>query len=201
MIGHQITSGSDFEDQALWVQSSEDFSRVRLESIFQEDDDKLQHLKENIFVTPSNVACSNFTEQQLALAKIIDNNTILPPYLKFIVIDNISHHLRFELSRAGSIKEKSDLINGFFNGLLSPLIRKCHREKIHLILIHEISYVPELKKERPFLYKVYDRIQTINIELRKDISSRRKKMNIFLNSGQIHRDIEYELTNTGVIFC
>ena len=96
IIGHQITSGSDFEDQALWVQSSEDFSRVRLESIFQEDDDKLQHLKENIFVTPSNVACSNFTEQQLALAKIIDNNTILPPYLKFIVIDNISHHLRFE---------------------------------------------------------------------------------------------------------
>lgn len=201
IMGHLLTFGNDYEDQALWVQASEDFSRKRLETIFQNDKDKLLHLKKNVYVIPSNVACANFTKQQLTIAKIIDKNAILPPYLKFIVIDNISHHLRFELSRAESIKEKSALINGFFDSLLFPLIRKCRREKIYLILIHEITYVPKLKKECPFLYKVYSRLKTINIELRKDLKSRRKKMNIFLKSGVIHHEIEYELCNSGVIFC
>ena len=201
ITGHLITSGNDVRDQALWVQASEDFSRKRLETIFGDDWDKLSHLKENVYVIPSNVSCTNFIEQQLTLNKIINQNAILPPYLHFIVIDNISHHMRYELSRAGSIKEKSELIDGFFDSLLLPLIRKCQREKINLILIHEVSYIPEIKKERPFLYKVHDRIKVINIELRKDLQTRRKKMDIFLNSGRIHDNIEYELCDTGFLFC
>jgi len=201
ITGHLLAIDITRQKQAIWIQASEDFSNKRLEALFSQEPRLLDYLKKNIFVIPGNVPCSNIIEQQLVLHKIISKESILPPNVKFIIIDNISHHLRYEFSRLDSLKEKSSLINGFFESLLSPLIMKCRREKINLILIHEISYIPKLKRERPFLYKVYDRIQAINIELIKDMDSRKKKMNISINSGKIQNDIEYELCNSGVMFC
>ncbi|MFX1273631.1 MAG: NB-ARC domain-containing protein [Promethearchaeota archaeon] len=201
IMGHLLTTDVSLEESCIWVQASEYFSNKRLETIFKDSRSKIHYLKQNVYVIPSNVPCSNFVEQELVLHKIINHKSILPPSLKFIVIDNISHHLRFELSRASTIRDKSTLINGFFDSLLSPLIMKCQREKIYLILIHEISYVPELRQEKPFLNKLYERICSVNVNLSNDIISKRKSMNISINLEGINENFEYELCNSGLVFC
>lgn len=201
ITGHLLVKEGGREERAIWVQSSEVFSNKRLETLFQHDYSTLHYLKQNIFIIPGRKSCSNFTEQQLVFNKIIGKESILPPGVKFIVIDNISHHLRFELSGVESIQERSTTINGFFNSLLSPLILLCQREKIYLILIHELSYVPELRNERPFLYKLYDRIRSATIELKNEGDSAKKKMmNISISMGDISHNIEYELCNSGFLF-
>ena len=54
----------------------------------------------------------------------------------------------------------------------------CQRENISLLLIHESSFNPNLNQNKPFFYKLYDRIKSIDINLTRDLVTREKIMNI-----------------------
>ena len=149
----------------LWIQASELFPHKRLKSLYQKNLMKTSILQKNIFVTPKHHTFHNYEEQ----SKFIINLTrkvILPPHLKCIVIDNISHHLRHEISNYFEVKMITTLLDRFFEEQLFPLICFCQRENIYLLLIHESSYNPQLGRNQAFFSKLYNRINTITIELK-----------------------------------
>ncbi|MFX0180479.1 MAG: hypothetical protein ACFE78_09820, partial [Candidatus Hodarchaeota archaeon] len=63
------------------------------------------------------------------------------------------------------------------------------------ILIHEVSYNPNLKRILPFFYKLYSRIESIEIFLEKEISSPYKILN--LTYLEYQKQVCYEIQNSG----
>lgn len=191
-----ITEKSPYREQCLWVQASEEFSKKRLTAMFKNHPDKLDFLNKNIFVFPARKPFSNYSEQSIALIDF--ENLILPPHLKYIVIDNISHYLRLETFNNKDLKSITKLINDFYNKQLYPLIMLCQRENYYLILIHEVSYNPNLNKITPFLVKLYGRIKKLNIFLLKSLDSDLKQMKII--SEQNSHSLSYEISNIGFLW-
>jgi predicted ATP-dependent serine protease len=146
----------------LWIQASELFPHRRLKSLYQKDSMNSNILEKNIFVTPSHHTFRSYEEQSKFIINLI-KSMVLPPHLKSLVIDNISHHLRYEISNYSEISQITNLLDRFFEEQLFPLICFCQRENIYLLLIHESSYDPTLGKNRAFYSKLYDRINTISI--------------------------------------
>lgn len=165
LVGNFLTDSYPFEECCIWVQASELFPIKRLSRMFANTPEKFSYLQQDIFTTPHNTTLDTYFDQSQLFTKIINGHTILPPNLRFIVIDNISHHLRYEISKYKDIKVITSLIDDFYDSLLMPLIMFCQREGIFLILIHEISYDPNADKNRSFLFKLYDRLDTIKIDL------------------------------------
>ena len=104
----------------------------------------------------------DFEELSRLLKDLCDQD--FPLGIKFIVIVNISHHLRYALSECDEINKKSRIVNSFFDEILFPLIMRCFREGIHLILIHEVSQDIETGRTRSFYYKLFNRIESLNIK-------------------------------------
>ncbi|MFW9829350.1 MAG: hypothetical protein ACFFB4_03340 [Promethearchaeota archaeon] len=156
-VGYLITRCKPYQDQCVWIQASEFFPSRRLVQLFKEDIEILRYIRNNIFITPSKHPFLSYQEQSRYLSEI--EGRTFPPELKYIVIDNISHHLRFEVSRYPSISEKVKLLNSFYESQLLPLVLFCQINNINLILIHEVSYHPSLERTVPFFYKLYSRIE------------------------------------------
>jgi len=197
LIGNLLTISKPYEDYCFWIQASEAFSKKRLIKMFKTNSEKLRYLNNSILISPSNKACSSFSEQSDLLKKISRRNYIFPPNLKFIVIDNISHHLRYEISKSNDAKAVMSKLNDFFDSELMPLIMTCQRENINLLLIHESSFNPNLNQNMPFFYKLYNRIKTIDINLTKGFTSDVKIMNI--RSKDQARSLNYCLDDKGII--
>ena len=115
-----------------------------------------------------------------------------------MVIDNISHHLRFAVSLLSDIKRRTLLLDNFFNSQLFPLTMRCLRDNIILILIHEVSFNPALGITQPFFNKLYSRIQTINITLSKSFKSNIKTMEIEFGDNSNGLKLNYEIRNSGI---
>ncbi len=124
-----------------------------------------------------------YLEQTMIIKNLIHPDAIFPPNTKTIVIDNISHHLRFELGIHFTIEEVCSSQNRFYEEQLFPLISLCNRNSINLVLIHEVTYDPSTKSNRSFFYKLYDRIGSINIVLRNKYGTKNKKMEVSFNSS------------------
>ena len=103
LIGNLLTSLTPYDGSCVWIQASEPFPKKRLGSMFRNDEGKLEYLTNNIFVTPGNGPYTTFDLQLEALKRLSKNNYLLPPDIKFIVIDNISYHLRFRFSQINDI--------------------------------------------------------------------------------------------------
>jgi len=196
LVGSYLTSVIPHNESCVWVQASEPFPKKRLKTMFR--DINLKYLINNIFINPGNGPFTSYQQQLEKLARFTNNTFLLPPDLKFIVIDNISHHLRFKISQVSDMEQRSYLINRFYDMVLNPLILRCQRESINLVLIHEVSFDVKAQRTRPFFSKLYNRIRGVNITLlRSFISSQRT---IELAYGDRKLIFNFVLANNGFIF-
>jgi archaellum biogenesis ATPase FlaH len=186
------------EESCIWIQAGERFPIRRLEQLFKSSPNSKGIIKNNIFIIPKSKLFHSYEEQSLVLQKIVNPNTIIPPSLKFIVIDNISHHLRYEMTHCSNLKVSLSLLDSFYESQLMPLILFCRRDKIVLFLIHEITYCPILKRSKPFFYKLYDRIDTIDIILTKIYGSERKNLEIIFDKS--NWNFQYMIDQSGILF-
>lgn len=184
------------ENSCVWIQTSELFPKKRLLSLYKTSPGKLDYLLKNIFVIPRNKPFSNYKEQSTFFNEL--GTLLLPSNVKFMVIDNISHHLRLAVSLSSDIKRRVILLDQFFSSQLFPLIMRCLREKIILILIHEVSFNPSSGKTQPFFNKLYSRIQTVSITLSKNFRSNIKKMEIDCGDKSNGRRLNYEIRDSGI---
>jgi hypothetical protein len=163
--------------------------------MFEQESKKLQNLNEHIFITPSGKPCSNYNELLSILKKIIAEEIALPPNLRTIVIDNISHHLRYEISLFEEIKDSVRCLNNFYDNYLLPLILFCIRQNVYLILIHEATFDVTQGETRLFLYKLYERIDALNINLNK-----KNSLNVMeVKVGKEYMRYLYQLANRGIM--
>ena len=198
LIGNFLTSLIPYDGCCVWIQASEPFPKNRLGSMFRSNDNKLKYLTNNIFITPGSGPYSTFDIQLEALKRFSRSKYLLPPDIKFIVIDNISHHLRFRFSQINDITQKAYLINEFYDTVLNPLIFRCQRENINLILIHEVSFDVKTQQTRPFFAKLYERIRGVHISLLKSFISNQRTMELKFNNTQI--SIKFNLVDSGFTF-
>jgi len=196
LVSTILTSEKLLENSCVWIQASESFPKKRLISLYKTSPGKINYLLKNIFVIPRNKPFSNYKEQSTFFNEL--GTLLLPSNVKFIVIDNNSHHLRFAVSLISDIKRKVILLDQFFSSQLFPLIMRCLRENIILILIHEVSFDPSSGKTQPFFNKLYSRIQTVSITLSKNFRSNIKKMEIDCGDKSNGRKLNYEIRDSGI---
>lgn len=165
-VGWSMTRNKIFQDQCIWIQASECFPARRLNQLFGEETEKLRYIHKNIFISPLKHPFLSYQEQNEYLSEI--ETKVLPPDLRYIVIDNISHHLRFEISKYSAISKKLILLNKFYETQILPLVLLCHVKNIILILIHEVSFNPSLERTVPFFHKLYSRLECIEVDLQKN---------------------------------
>ena len=198
LVSTILTGEKPYENsfRSVWCQTSELFPKKRLISLFKTSPGKLNYLLKNIFVIPRNKPFSNYKEQSTFFNEL--GTLLLPSNVKFIVIDNISHHLRLAASLNLDVKGRVILLNQFFSSQLFPLIMRCLRDNIILILIHEVSFDPSSGKTQPFFNKLYSRIQTVSITLSKNFRSNIKTMEIDCGDNSNGRRLNYEIRDSGI---
>lgn len=187
----------DFKFSCFWIQASESFPKTRLISMHKDQKGKCDYLLNNIYITPSKVI-PLYSEQNNLLRRIPNENFLFPLDLRFIVIDNISHHLRFEISKFDDIRKKTSILDDFYNNSLFPLILRCQRESITLILLHEVSFNVKLQKTLPFFYSLYKRIKGVNIFLSKSPISKERTMQIEVENKSV--SLIFQLDDNGFLF-
>jgi len=197
LISQSLANSGVYEDSCFWVQASEIFPKNRLISMYKDSSEKCDYLLNNIYIAPSKVIPS-YSEQTKLLERIADENYLFPPDLRFIVIDNISHHLRFEISKVDDIRKRTSILEDFYNNIVCPLILRCQREKIALILLHEVSFNVKLQKTLPFFHSLYKRIKGVNIFLEKSPVSKERIMNIEI--GKKDASLYFQLKDGGFRF-
>ena len=198
LIGKLLINFRTQDYCSIWIQASEAFSSKRLSKIFEKNPIELEYIKNNVYIIPSKKPCVSYLEQNSVLKSIWSKDSIFSPDLKFIVIDNISHHLRYELSNSHDIESTVSIINSFFDQQLHPLIMFCEREDITLFLIHEVTYDPIHDRIAPFCYKLYDRINSLDLILKKKDITQEKIMEI--NYDNLNWAFNYLLVDQGLKF-
>jgi len=197
LVGKSLANGNVYKGSCFWIQASEQFPRRRLVSMYDDNSKKSDYLLDNIYITPSKVIPS-YSEQTELLRKIANESYLFPPNLRFIVIDNISNHLRFEISKVDDIRKRTFILDDFYDNVLSLLILRCQREKITLILLHEVSFNVKLQKTLPFFHSLYKRIKGVNIFLEKSPVSKERVMNIEIRKKIA--SLYFKLDNGGFFF-
>ena len=195
LVAGSLTTIVPFEEQCLWIQGGECFPKKRLESMLRSEPSSLNYVLKNTFIIPPRNVFHDFDEQTKSLHDLILQD--LPPDLKYIVIDNISHHLRYRLAEVDDFPSRSKIVNKFFDEILFPLIMFCKRNEIHLILIHEVSQDPNTGKTRSFYYKLFNRIQSISITLTRPVF--RKEFHIQVEYGEEDLTKSYIMDDIGLV--
>lgn len=197
LIGNLLTQKKPYIASCIWIQASERFPIKRLTQIFEDTSKRLEYIKNNTYLLPQKGLIHTYEEQISRIRKIIDLTSNNPPSLKYIVIDNISHHLRYKLTQFNNPKDILPILDDFYETQLMPLILFCKRNEISLILIHEVTYIPTLQKIRPFFYKLYDRIKTIDIVLSKFNNNKKMILDLFFN--ELKWTFQFSLEQKGII--
>ena len=198
IIGIHTLKSFSQNEYFIWIQASEEFPQRRLKTLFETSPKMLNKLRKRILITPKNNICKSYKDQREIINKFLSNDTVLPPNVKYIIIDNISHHLRYEINKIDDIKKVSAIIDNFFNTQLFPFIMYCHREGINLILLHEMTYNPKLNQNLKFLDGIYKRLDSLNIYLEDEFMTKSKKMEI--NLEEFNWRLNYNIRNNGFIF-
>ena len=102
LIGNCLKNG----EQCIWIQASEQFPIKRLDDLFESHPNKLDYLRENIFVIPKSHVIHTFHEQCGLIKNLLEETIILPDNVSLIVIDKISNNLRYEITKNNDIKNK-----------------------------------------------------------------------------------------------
>lgn len=196
LVGNLLTWEEEYSGSCVWIQASEKFPRNRLTQLFESYPEKLAYLKEHIFITPQNHIIHTYKDQNDIFQNIFSPSSSLPPELRFIVIDNISHNLRYKLTHYNKISDVTTLLDAFYEDQFMPLMLFSRRSNIALILIHEVTYDPKISRLRPFFYKLYDRIGTIDIILSNNYSTTEKKITI--STPEFSKNLTYSLKQSGI---
>ncbi len=183
------------DESCIWIQASEKFPNLRLSQLYEEK--MLQEIQDKIYVIPKGRQIQTYLEQTHIIQNLTNPDTELPPDTKMIVIDNISYHLRFEVGIRPSIEGKCNMQNRFYEEQLFPLISLCNLKSINLILIHEVTYDPSIDCTRPFFYKLYDRLEGVEILLLNKFRSKNKEMKIVFNGS--HKLFSYDIEQSGIV--
>lgn len=195
-MGTFLTLKKPHQGSCIWIQASEAFPKKRLLSLFTSQPSKLAYLNDAFYILPREQACRTYSEQLIIFQKLNDSNFIAPPDVNFMVIDNISHHLRYKFSKGAEIDENLRNINYFYNNYLLPLIFRCIREDLRLILIHEVSSDINTGEDRPFFHKLYDRLDAFKINLLKQ--NGRNHTEFVLDQEQ--KVFSYEIMESGFVW-
>ena len=196
ILASGLTRKNASEDQAVWIQASEVFPKKRLRTFFNGSNGKSDDLLKKIFLHPVSSPFLSYKEQSAFLSTL--RSAILPFGTKYLAIDNISHHLRFAASCCSNFKQRTALLDRFFNSQLFPLIMRCLREEIVLILLHEVSFNPKVGKNLPFFNKLYSRINSVNVNLSKSFNSNKKRMELVYRDNVISESVKYEIKARGI---
>ena len=184
------------DEHCVWIQASEHFPKKRLHAFFKSSPGKFNVLLKKIFLYPVTSPFLSYEDQSAFFTTL--RSVILPFSTKYLVIDNISHHLRLAASCCSNFKQKTALLDEFFSSQLFPLIMRCLREEIVLILIHEVSFDPKLGKNQPFFNKLYSRINSVNVRLSKPFNSKIKRMELLSKDNKITSKMKYEILESGI---
>lgn len=196
LVGSYMTTDPPFYQQCVWIQASEFFPARRLTQLFHNDKDRLYYIRNNIFITPFKRPFLSYQEQSTYF--IDTEHKIFPPDVKYIVIDNISHHLRFEVAKYQNVTDKIAFLNRYYETQLLPLILFTQRNNIIMILIHEVSYSPKLDMIVPFFHSLYQRVETIAIKLEKNIMTHQNYLYLSLAKNSII--VNYDILEDGFQF-
>ncbi len=196
LVASALSCEGGFDEHCVWIQASEQFPKKRLHTFFKSSPGKANNLLKKIFLHPVTTPFLSFKDQSTFLTTL--GSAILPFNTKYLVIDNISHHLRLAASCCSNFKQKTVLLDEFFSSQLFPLIMRCLREEIVLILIHEVSFDPKLGKNQPFFNKLYARINSINVSLSKPFNSKTKRMKLVSKDNNITRELKYKILERGI---
>jgi RecA/RadA recombinase len=196
LVASALNSELVSNEHCVWIQASEQFPKRRLKSFFKSSPDKFTTLLRQIFLFPVTSPFLNYEDQSTFLRTL--GGAMLPFNTKYLVVDNISHHLRFAASCCSDIKQKTALLDEFFSSQLLPLIMRCLNEEINLILIHEVSFDPGLGRNQPFFNKLYSRINSVNVSLSKSFNSKTKRMKIASRDEKILGDVRYQISERGI---
>lgn len=195
LVGNYTLLETSIPVLCFWLQASQKFSKNRLKQLFGRDLERYSRVKESIFVSPREKPCSSYLEQSTLLIDLISKQHVFPNFLKFLVIDNISCHLRAEILNAPSFESKMHLQDDFFDDQLSKLVFMCFKMNVKLVLIHEMSYNPKKNENLPFLSNMYDRLGTTEFILE---STFRKKYNMLtIKTGNFKKLFKFRIINEG----
>lgn len=191
-IGNMVLK---YKGSALFLTAGKKFSDIRLNRMF--SGIYWEKLKNYIYKEHM----GSYYEQQSLIDRITSSNKdILPPDLKFIIIDSISHNFRYSLMKVVDVKKRARLINNFYEKQIFPLIMMGGRLKIFIVFIHEVSSIPNINKNVKFLYKVFNRIED-SIRINMELDSK----NPLLKSGKISinykdnvRNYRYKIKTKGI---
>lgn len=180
--------------KTVWIQASEKFPQKRLINMYQNQPEIATRLLKNIFIIPKYGPFPNKKSQ----ANFFRNfeSLVLPPGIKYIVIDNISHHLRYSQGNISKVQEKMKFMNKFFNQELFPLIMFCLREKFYLFLIHEVSFDPRTGESRAYNNQLFERVKGVKICLTKSIGTKLNKM--YISTDDEQKQFVYEISDQGL---
>jgi len=196
LIASALSFEDDTDEHCVWIQASEQFPKKRLHTFFKSSPGKFNILLKKIFLYPVMSPFLSYEDQSAFLTTL--GSAILPFNTKYLVIDNISHHLRLAASCCSNFKQKTALLDGFFSSQLFPLIMRCLREEIVLILIHEVSFSPALGKNQPFFNKLYSRINSVNVCLSKPFNSKTKRMELLSKDNKVTSKFKYQILESGI---
>jgi RecA/RadA recombinase len=196
LVANLMTNAdSSSNEQTVWVQASEAFPKKRLLKMYQHDPEVASNLLKNIFIIPKQGPFFNFTCQSDFLQNF--KNLVLPPGVKYIVIDNISHHLRLARANITDFRERKKLMNDFFDKQLFPLIMFSLRNNYILIFIHEVSYDPHSGQLKAYNNQLFERIKAVEIYLSKSIGTRLKSIRV--SAVNFNQQFTYEINDQGLI--
>ena len=196
LVSKLLTSCRSDKVSCLWIQASELFPKKRLIKMYENSPDLLSYILKHIFITPSNCVLMTYSEQEKLIKKITDNSFIYPSNLRYVVIDNITHHFRYELSQKIGVQKAVLAIDDFFNRQIFPLVMFCERKDICIILIHEVSFNPPLGEDKMSFFKVYERIKALNVFLNTSPIS--NKGTIIIKSKKAPLTHNYYISNSGI---
>ncbi|TFF94130.1 MAG: hypothetical protein EU544_04875 [Promethearchaeota archaeon] len=149
----------------VWVQAGEPFPKKRLDEMYCTNEKTLSYLKSHTMLYPK-FPIDRYEELCERLIFLSQKHTLFTP--SAIIIDNISHHLRLEITKYEDISLITALMDDFFDSVIVPLVFYCGRNGISLILIHEVSYNPKKGKTIMFNHNLFSNLKSLNIELKQN---------------------------------
>lgn len=183
------------EPRFVWIQASEKFPKKRLVEMYREEKSILQYLQTHILLYPRYLI-ANYDELLLRLSSLFENSDTLPFIPAAIVIDNISHYLRLEISNYKEVSIITTLLDDFFDTIIVPLCFYCGRRGISLILIHEVTYDPKQDKMVMFNHNLFSNLKSLNIKLEKSPITNRQVISFHYKGNR--KSFRYQLQRKGI---
>lgn len=183
------------EPRFVWVQASEKFPKRRLVEMYRDNKDVLQYLQTHILLYPR-FLIGEYDELCGRLTSLFGNSDILPFTPEAMVIDNISHYLRLEITNYQEVSIITTLLDDFFDTIIVPLCFYCGRRGITLILVHEVSYDPKQDKMVMFNHNLFSNMKSLNIKLEKHPVTNRQVISFHYKDNV--KSFRYRLQRKGI---